>query len=185
MGQVKPKATYKAEQKTNEAALKRLQQLQKQPPHATPRTCNARAKRGEMPYFRYTDGLRSFPAGGGNVAAARMLMSNEVAQSTAEQAASQKATTAMMDTLYSNFGTFNLFLILLMTLPFWVAFRRQGQYAEQPLNLSEAATAMAFVGCQNMVVNVLSLPFITHHNMLQVSLVGYAVVVLPFLITLW
>lgn len=185
MVQVKPKATYKAEQKTNEAALKRLQQLQKQPPHATPRACNARAKRGEMPYFRYTDGLRSFLAGGGNVAAARMLMSNEVAQSTAEQAASQKATTAMMDTLYSNFGTFNLLLILFMTLPFWVAFRRQGQYAEQPLNLSEAATAMAFVGCQNMVVNVLSLPFITHHNMLQVSLVGYAVVVLLFLITLW
>lgn len=67
MVQVKPKATYKAEQKTNEAALKRLQQLQKQPPHATPRACNARAKRGEMPYFRYTDGLRSFLAGGGNV----------------------------------------------------------------------------------------------------------------------
>ena len=185
MGQVKPKATYKAEQKTNEAALKRLQQLQKQPPHATPRTCNARAKRGEMPYFRYTDGLRSFPAGGGNVAAARMLMSNEVAQSTAEQAASQKATTAMMDTLYSNFGTFNLLLILFMTLPFWVAFRRQGQYAEQPLNLSEAATTMAFVGCQNMVVNIFSLPFLTTVDMGLVALAGYGIVIPLFVTTLW
>ena len=120
-----------------------------------------------------------------SAAAASMSMSNDVAQSTAEQAAAQKATTAMMDTLYSNFGTFNLLLILFMTLPFWVAFRRQGQYAEQPLNLSEAATAIAFVGCQNMVVNVLSLPFITHHNMLQVAQVGYAVVVPLFWITLW
>ena len=64
MGQVKPKATYKAEQKTNEAALKSLQQLQKQPPHATPRDV--------MPEQSVARCLISVTrTGGGNVASGR------------------------------------------------------------------------------------------------------------------
>ncbi|MGM9695232.1 MAG: DUF3667 domain-containing protein [Alloprevotella sp.] len=102
-----------------------------------------------------------------------------------EQAATKMMTDAMTELIYANFGTFNLCLILVMTFPFWLVFRRQGQFRAQPLNLSEAATSMAFVGCQNMVLNVLSLPFLTTVDMGVLSLVSYSVVVPLFVMTLW
>ena len=94
-------------------------------------------------------------------------------------------TDAMTGLIYANFGTFNLLLILVMTFPFWFVFRKQGQFRAQPLNLSEAATSMAFVGCQNMVLNVLSLPFFTTVDMGVLSIVSYSTVILLFVTTLW
>lgn len=102
-----------------------------------------------------------------------------------EQAAMKSMTDAMTGLIYANFGTFNLLLILVMTFPFWFVFRKQGQFRAQPLNLSEAATSMAFVGCQNMVLNVLSLPFFTTVDMGVLSIVSYSTVILLFVTTLW
>lgn len=101
-----------------------------------------------------------------------------------DAAAVNEVTQGMMDTMYSNFGTFNLLLILTMTVPFWIVFRRAGQYRNQPLNISEAATAMAFVGCQNMVVNLFSLPFIQKETMGIVTTIGYIIVIPLFFLTL-
>lgn len=114
-----------------------------------------------------------------------MSVGQNMVQSEQEQAATQRATEEMMETIYGNFGTFNLLLIFVMTLPFWIVFSRQGQYRSQPLNLSEAATAMAYVGCQNMTVNLLSLPFIGLYGMVPVATVGYCVVIPLYIVTLW
>lgn len=113
-----------------------------------------------------------------------MSMSTDPTMTAQEEAATSMLAQGMMDKMYSNFGTFNLLLILTMTVPFWIVFRRAGQYRKQPLNISEAATAMAFVGCQNMVVNICSLPFIQRGTMGIVALVGYAIVIPLFLLTL-
>lgn len=125
---------------------------------------------------------------GGNLKESATELSLSMNQSqamTAQEAASTNMLAqGMMDKMYGNFGTFNLLLILTMTVPFWLVFRRAGQYRNQPLNISEAATAMAFVGCQNMVVNLISLPFIHKGTMGIVSTVGYAIVIPLFILTL-
>ena len=125
---------------------------------------------------------------GGNIkesaAELSMAMNTEENMTAQDAAAVNEVTQGMMDTMYSNFGTFNLLLILTMTVPFWIAFRRAGQYRNQPLNISEAATAMAFVGCQNMVVNLFSLPFIQKETMGIVTTIGYIIVLPLFFLTL-
>ena len=125
---------------------------------------------------------------GGNLkeAATELSLSMNTDQATTAQdaAVTNMVVQGMMDKMYGNFGTFNLLLILTMTVPFWLVFRRAGQYRNQPLNISEAATAMAFVGCQNMVVNLISLPFIHKDTMGIVSTVGYAIVIPLFILTL-
>lgn len=125
---------------------------------------------------------------GGNIkesaAELSMAMNTEENMTAQDTAAVNEVTQGMMDTMYSNFGTFNLLLILTMTVPFWIAFRRAGQYRNQPLNISEAATAMAFVGCQNMVVNLFSLPFIQKETMGIVTTIGYIIVIPLFFLTL-
>ena len=125
---------------------------------------------------------------GGNLKESATELSLSMNQSqamTAQEAASTNMLAqGMMEKMYGNFGTFNLLLILTMTVPFWLVFRRAGQYRNQPLNISEAATAMAFVGCQNMVVNLISLPFIHKGTMGIVSTVGYAIVIPLFILTL-
>ena len=126
---------------------------------------------------------------GGDIKASTSEFGASVSQglttSAQEQAATKMMTDAMTELIYANFGTFNLLLILMMTLPLWLVFRKQGQYARQHLNLSEAATTMAFVGCQNMVVNIFSLPFLTTVDMGLVALAGYGIVTPLFVTTLW
>lgn len=59
----------------------------------------------------------------------------------------------------------------------WLIFRREGTYRQSPMNLAEAATAMAYTGCQNQMVNILGLPFITAHNIGTISAIEYLVVI--------
>ena len=124
---------------------------------------------------------------GGNLkeAATELSLSMNTDQATTSQdaAVTNMVVQGMMDKMYSNFGTFNLLLILIMTVPFWMVFRRAGQYRNQPLNISEAATAIAFVGCQNMVLNLFSLPFIHQGTMGIVSTVGYIILIPLILLT--
>lgn len=124
---------------------------------------------------------------GGNLkeAATELSLSMNTDQATTAQdaAVTNMVVQGMMDKMYSNFGTFNLLLILIMTVPFWIVFRRAGQYRNQPLNISEAATAIAFVGCQNMVLNLFSLPFIHQGTMGIVSTVGYIILIPLILLT--
>ena len=124
---------------------------------------------------------------GGNLkeAATELSLSMNADQTTTAQdaAVTNMVVQGMMDKMYSNFGTFNLLLILIMTVPFWIVFRRAGQYRNQPLNISEAATAIAFVGCQNMVINLFSLPFIHQGTMGIVSTVGYIILIPLILLT--
>lgn len=124
---------------------------------------------------------------GGNLkeAATELSLSMNTDQATTAQdaAVTNMVVQGMMDKMYSNFGTFNLLLILIMTVPFWMVFRRAGQYRNQPLNISEAATAIAFVGCQNMVINLFSLPFIHQGTMGIVSTVGYIILIPLILLT--
>ena len=124
---------------------------------------------------------------GGNLkeAATELSLSMNTDQATTAQeaAVTNMVAQGMMDKMYSNFGTFNLLLILIMTVPFWIVFRRAGQYRNQPLNISEAATAIAFVGCQNMVINLFSLPFIHQGTMGIVSTVGYIILIPLILLT--
>lgn len=124
---------------------------------------------------------------GGNLkeAATELSLSMNTDQATTAQdaAVTNMVVQGMMDKMYGNFGTFNLLLILIMTVPFWMVFRRAGQYRNQPLNISEAATAIAFVGCQNMVINLFSLPFIHQGTMGIVSTVGYIILIPLILLT--
>ena len=124
---------------------------------------------------------------GGNLkeAATELSLSMNADQTTTAQdaAVTNMVVQGMMDKMYGNFGTFNLLLILIMTVPFWMVFRRAGQYRNQPLNISEAATAIAFVGCQNMVINLFSLPFIHQGTMGIVSTVGYIILIPLILLT--
>ena len=124
---------------------------------------------------------------GGNLkeAATELSLSMNADQATTAQdaAVTNMVVQGMMDKMYSNFGTFNLLLILIMTVPFWMVFRRAGQYHNQPLNISEAATAIAFVGCQNMVINLFSLPFIHQGTMGIVATVGYIILIPLILLT--
>ena len=124
---------------------------------------------------------------GGNLkeAATELSLSMNTDQATTAQdaAVTNMVVQGMMDKMYGNFGTFNLLLILIMTVPFWMVFRRAEQYRNQPLNISEAATAIAFVGCQNMVINLFSLPFIHQGTMGIVSTVGYIILIPLILLT--
>ena len=124
---------------------------------------------------------------GGNLkeAATELSLSMNTDQATTAQdaAVTNMVVQGMMDKMYGNFGTFNLLLILIMTVPFWMVFRRAGQYRNQPLNISEAATAIAFVGCQNMVINLFSLPFIHQGTMGIVATVGYIILIPLILLT--
>lgn len=112
-----------------------------------------------------------------------LSMNTDPATTAQDAAVTNMVVQGMMDKMYSNFGTFNLLLILIMTVPFWIVFRRAGQYRNQPLNISEAATAIAFVGCQNMVINLFSLPFIRQGTMGIVATVGYIILIPLILLT--
>ena len=103
----------------------------------------------------------------------------------AESDISSQVTTAMLQKVYASFGFFNLLMVPVLTLPFWGVFRKEGAYRQNPMNLAEATTAMAFTGCQNQMVNILGLPFITAHNIGIVSLIEYLVVIPLFLLTFW
>ena len=76
---------------------------------------------------------------GGNLKESATELSLSMNQSkamTAQEAASTNMLAqGTMDKMYGNFGTFNLLLILTMTVPFWLVFRRAGQYRNQPLNI--------------------------------------------------
>ena len=116
-------------------------------------------------------------------------LSNELFQpmgaTQADSELSAQMTNSMLNEIYANFGFFNLLMVPILTLPFWLTFRREGAYRQHPMNLAEAATAMAYTGCQNQMVNILGLPFITAHNIGTVSLIEYLVVIPLFLLTFW
>ena len=116
-------------------------------------------------------------------------ISNELFQpmgaTQAENEISAQMTSYMLNEIYANFGFFNLLIVPILTLPFWLIFRREGAYRQSPMNLAEAATAMAYTGCQNQMVNILGLPFITAHNIGTVSAIEYLVVIPLFLLTFW
>ena len=105
--------------------------------------------------------------------------------SQAESDLSSQMTIAMLDKIYANFGFFNLLMVPILTLPFWLIFRKQGAYSQSPMNLAEATTVMAYTGCQNQIVNILGLPFITTHNIGTVTTIEYFLVIPLFLLTLW
>lgn len=105
-------------------------------------------------------------------------------QQPASPASSQSPNEAI-DLIYDHFGIFNLLIIPLITLPFWIAFHREGRYRQQGMNLAEATTAVAFTGCQNLIVSILSLPFITAQSISLVTAIGYVVVGPLFLLTAW
>lgn len=102
-----------------------------------------------------------------------------------ETATTKQISAEVARTIYEFFGLFNLLLVPLITLPFWLVFRKEGVYKAAPLNLAEAMTAMAFVGCQNMMVSILTLPFTTPRSFGTVTLMGYLLMFFLFLLTLW
>lgn len=112
-------------------------------------------------------------------------LSQSMGVSTVESDLSQQMALNTLTNIYNHFGLFNLLLVPILTLPFWLVFRKEGSYRQSPMNVAEATTTMAFVGCQNLIVSILGLPFVTATNMGAVSLAEYLVVIPLFLLTLW
>lgn len=91
----------------------------------------------------------------------------------------------LLNLIYDHLGIFNILMIPMLTLPFWLAYRKKGQYRDNPINIYESTIAIAFISCQNLVFKLLSIPFITSDSMVLVSVIGYVIVIPLFLISVW
>lgn len=87
--------------------------------------------------------------------------------------------------IYGNFAIFNLIGCLILTIPFWLAFRKQGLYRHQPLNIYEAATAMAYFTCTNLIISIISLPFTTGSTIGLITIIGWLLIIPLFILTCW
>ena len=98
---------------------------------------------------------------------------------------SNQYTPELLNLIYDHLGLFSILMIPMLTLPFWLAYRKKGQYRDNPINIYESTIVIAFISCQNLVVNLLSMPFITSDNMGLVSTIGYLIVIPLFLLSIW
>ena len=98
---------------------------------------------------------------------------------------SRQYTPELLNLIYDHLGMFSILMIPMLTLPFWLAYRKKGQYRDNPINIYESTIVIAFISCQNLVVNLLSMPFITSDNMGLVSTFGYLIVIPLFLLSIW
>lgn len=98
---------------------------------------------------------------------------------------SNQYTPELLNLIYDHLGLFSILMIPMLTLPFWLAYRKKGQYRDNPINIYESTIVIAFISCQNLVVNLLSMPFITPDNMGLVSTIGYLIVIPLFLLSIW
>ena len=98
---------------------------------------------------------------------------------------SRQYTPELLNLIYDHLGLFSILMIPMLTLPFWLAYRKKGQYRDNPINIYESTIVIAFISCQNLVVNLLSMPFITPDNMGLVSTIGYLIVIPLFLLSIW
>ena len=98
---------------------------------------------------------------------------------------SNQYTPELLNLIYVHLGLFSILMIPMLTLPFWLAYRKKGQYRDNPINIYESTIVIAFISCQNLVVNLLSMPFITSDNMGLVSTIGYLIVIPLFLLSIW
>ena len=98
---------------------------------------------------------------------------------------SRQYTPELLNLIYDHLGMFSILMIPMLTLPFWLAYRKKGQYRDNPINIYESTIVIAFISCQNLVVNLLSMPFITSDNMGLVSTIGYLIVIPLFLLSIW
>lgn len=92
----------------------------------------------------------------------------------------QDITQQISNSIYNNFGLFNLTIIPVLTLPFWLAYRRRGRYHDRPLNIYEATVTMAFYTCANTMVSLISLPFTNNDTIVEITIVGYVILILLF-----
>ena len=98
---------------------------------------------------------------------------------------SNQYTPELLNLIYDHLGLFSILMIPMLTLPFWLAYRKKGQYRDNPINIYESTIVIAFISCQNLVVNLLSMPFITPDNMGLVSTIGSLIVTPLFLLSIW
>ena len=98
---------------------------------------------------------------------------------------SNQYTPELLNLIYDHLGLFSILMIPMLTLPFWLAYRKKGQYRDNPINIYESTIVIAFISCQNLVVNLMSMPFITPDNMGLVSTIGYLIVIPLFLLSIW
>ena len=96
-----------------------------------------------------------------------------------------QSTLQAIDLIYDNYGLFSLLTIPLITIPLWIAFRREGPFATQSMNIAEAATIGAFLSCQNMVINIIILPIMTVERMTDIAIWSYSVMALLYILTVW
>lgn len=102
-----------------------------------------------------------------------------------QQYDSNQYTPELLNLIYDHLGMFSILIIPMLTLPFWLAYRKKGQYRDNPINIYESTIVIAFISCQNLVVNLLSMPFITSDSMALVSAIGYVIVIPLFLVSVW
>lgn len=91
----------------------------------------------------------------------------------------------IVNQIYDNFSFFNLISCLILTIPFWLAYRKQGRYKDSPINIYEAAAAMAYFSCINMIINIISLPLSSENTIALVSTIGWIIIIPMFLLTVW
>lgn len=89
------------------------------------------------------------------------------------------------DFIYDNYGLFALLTVPFVTVPLWIAFRREGHFAERGMNLAEAATIGAFLSCQNMIINIIILPIMTVERMTEITIWSYVIVAALYVLTMW
>lgn len=96
-----------------------------------------------------------------------------------------KLTYEILNLIYDHLGLFSVMMIPMLTLPFWLAFRKRGIYSNDHLNIYESTTVMAFVSCQNLVLNILSIPFVSINNVAIISTIGYFISIPLFWLSVW
>ncbi|MDO4496405.1 MAG: DUF3667 domain-containing protein [Bacteroidales bacterium] len=77
--------------------------------------------------------------------------------------------------IFDYFSVFNLLLIPVVAFPLWLVFRKVGRFAQQSLNFFEALVAVAYLSCLNMVINLVSAPFLCISTMSTITIVGYVI----------
>lgn len=98
---------------------------------------------------------------------------------------SQLLARKVTDSMFDNLSVFYIVMIFINTIPFWLAFRKQGIYKQQPLNIYECSVAMAFYTCISLLISVVSLPFATMEYIVAATTIDYAFMIPMFLLMVW